>query len=140
VADADGAFERFVRQHATSLLRTAWLLTGERAAAEDLLQDTFTRLYPKWSRVTGAQAPLAYVRRCLLNEYLGGHRRRSPTVVEFLDADDGRSVSDIGDGVATHDATMRLLRPLPERQRVAVILRFFHEMPDADIAAHLGCR
>lgn len=49
----------FVREHSTNLLRTGYLLTGDRAAAEDLLQDTFARLYPRWSRVANADAPLA---------------------------------------------------------------------------------
>ena len=145
MANPEGAFDDlefdvFVRDHATSLLRTSWLLTGERDAAEDLLQDTLTRLYPKWSRVSGSQTPLAYVRRCLLNEYLGGRRRRSATFVEFLDRDDARSVPDIGDGVASRDATVRLLRLLPERQRSAVVLRYFHDLGDADIADQLHCR
>jgi RNA polymerase sigma-70 factor (sigma-E family) len=144
VGEAGSSFELFVREHATSLLRTSFLLTGDLGAAEDLVQDTLTRLYPKWTRVTEAQAPLAYVRRCLTNEYLGGRRRGSPRLVELVvDADGGASgdaVPDVGDGVAAYDATIRLLRTLSERQRTALVLRYFHGMDDTEIAELLGCR
>ena len=74
--DAAG-FSMFVRQHSTTLLRAAYLLTGDRGAAEELLQDTLVRLYPQWSRVQAADVPMAYVRRSLTNNFLNGRRRHS---------------------------------------------------------------
>lgn len=133
-------FEAFVREHATSLLRTSFLLTGNAASAEDLLQETLTRLYPKWSRVADADAPVAYVRRCLTNEYLGARRRRTVSIVGYAVTDDVEPVPDVGDEVASRDETMRMLGVLSERQRAAVVLRYFHGMGDIDIAGLLGCR
>ena len=81
--DAAG-FTTFVRQHSTTLLRAAYLLTGDRGAAEELVQDTLVRLYPQWSRVQAADVPLAYVRRCLTNNFLNS-RRRAGREVLFAD-------------------------------------------------------
>jgi RNA polymerase sigma-70 factor (sigma-E family) len=137
---ADSSFEAFVREHSTSLLRTSYLLTGEVAAAEDLLQDAFVRLYPNWGRVTGARAPMAYVRRCLLNEYLNARRRGGVQIVDVDVAEDADPAPDLVDGVAARDETTRLLAVLSERQRAAVVLRYYHALDDTEIAETLGCR
>ena len=71
----DVGFAGFVREHTPALLRTAYLLTGNAQSAEELVQDTFVRLYPKWDRVAGADVPLAYVRRSLTNGYINYQRR-----------------------------------------------------------------
>jgi RNA polymerase sigma-70 factor (sigma-E family) len=134
------SFESFVREHSTSLLRTSFLLTGDRARAEDLLQDALTRLYPNWYRVDAAQAPVAYVRRCLLNEYLNSRRRQTVAVVEFEVGDYAGSVPDLVDGLADRDEATRLLRRLNDKQRAAVVLRYFHSLTDTEIATMLGCR
>ncbi len=68
----DDAFERFVREHTATLHRTAFLLTGNRYLAEELLQETLSRLYPKWQQVMDADAALAYVRRSLVNRFVSG--------------------------------------------------------------------
>jgi RNA polymerase sigma-70 factor (sigma-E family) len=134
------SFEVFVREHSTNLLRTSFLLTGDLGRAEDLLQDVLTRLYPNWYRVDTAEAPVAYVRRCLLNEYLNSRRRRTVQLVDFDLRDHPGSVPDLVDGLADRDETTRLLTRLNDRQRAAVILRYFHSLSDSEIAAMLGCR
>lgn len=140
MTDAKTLFERFVREHATNLLRTSFLLTGDRASAEDLLQETLTKLYPKWSRVLAAEAPVAYVRRCLTNEFLGARRRRTITLVGYVTDEQPDYLPDVGDEIANRDTTMRMLRALSERQRAAIVLRYFHDMDDAEIAELLSCR
>ena len=139
MAQPTSSFENFVREHSTSLLRTSYLLTGDINSAEDLLQDALTRLYPNWARVTEAQAPVAYVRRCLLNEYLNARRRRTVQVVD-VDAAATDQRPDFVEGVAARDETARLLAVLSERQRAAVVLRYFHSLDDTEIAETLGCR
>jgi len=133
-------FETFVREQSTGLLQTSFLLTGDLASAEDLLQETLTRLYPNWSRVDGADTPVAYVRRCLLNEYLNSRRRPTLPVIDFALRNRPGPESDLEDTVADHDQTTRLLRRLNERQRAAVVLRYFHALSDTEIATMLGCR
>src|SRR4051794_21728172 len=134
------SFEAFLREHSTSLLRTGYLLTGDLSAAEDLLSDVLVRLYPKWERVAAAEAPVAYVRRSLLNEYLNARRRRSVQLVD-IDVDHGAATTrDVVEGIAARDEATRLLTVLSERQRAAIVLRYFHDLDDNQIADTLGCR
>jgi len=110
--DKDQSFVEFTRVNYTSLFRTAVLLTGSFAAGEDLVQDTLTRLYPSWWRVDAADLPLAYVRKSLTNRFLTSRR-----------------------GFA-----VQLLAHLSQRQRAAIVMRFFHDMDDEEIAVSIGCR
>jgi RNA polymerase sigma-70 factor (sigma-E family) len=138
--DNDALFARFVREQTPTLLRSAYLLTGSTATAEDLVQDTLLRLLPKWDRVVAADAPMAYVRRSLLNGFLNQRRRSwsSELVIDELpDRVDGR---DAGVDVTNRDLVWRLLATLPDRQRAALVMRFFEDLADQEIAASLGCR
>ncbi|HEY3736595.1 MAG TPA: SigE family RNA polymerase sigma factor [Jatrophihabitans sp.] len=133
-------FTAFVRANTSALLRTAYLLTGSAGAAEELVQDTLSRLYPKWSKVEAADAPLAYVRRSLANNFVNSRRRMSSheLVVEFLpERADG---IDANGALDDRDEIWRLLVTLTERQRAAIVLRYFHDLPDEEIAESLGCR
>lgn len=138
--DGERDFTRFVQAHTSSLLRTAYLLTGDAPAAEELVQETLVRLYPKWVLVQAADVPLAYVRRSVANGFVNHTRRasRRETSVEFLPerADD----RDLPGQFDDREQLWALLRDLPQRQRAALVLRFFHDLPDDEIAAALGCR
>ncbi|MCL2780753.1 MAG: SigE family RNA polymerase sigma factor [Actinomycetia bacterium] len=134
------AFAQFVREQTPALLRSAYLLTGDRLEAEELVQDTLARLYPKWARVQRATVPLAYVRRCLANGFVnskrGGARREL-----LVDLPPERPFgTDIATAVADGDQVWRLLATLAPRQRAALVLRYFHGATDAEIAEALGCR
>ena len=97
---AELAFEQFVRQHTPTLFSTAFLLTGDRYRAEELLQDTLVRLYPKWSSVAGADAPVAYVRRSIANRYVS--MRRSPQSRAMALRSSVSSSNDSGGGGASN--------------------------------------
>jgi RNA polymerase sigma-70 factor (sigma-E family) len=133
-------FTRFVREHTADLLRTGYLLTGDGSAAEELVQETLVRLYPKWHLVEAADAPLAYVRRSLANGFVNHTRRasRREFAVEFLP--EGIDDDDRSSQLADRDEIWAMLRTLPERQRAALVLRYFHDLPDDEIGAALGCR
>ena len=132
-------FTGFVRTHTPALLRTAYLLTGTSGAAEELVQDTLVRLYPKWSKVEAAELPLAYVRRSLANAYVNQHRRhRRELVVELVP--EGVDAADANARFDDRDEVWALLRTLPDRQRAALVLRYFHDLPDEEIARALDCR
>jgi RNA polymerase sigma-70 factor (sigma-E family) len=138
--DNDAMFAQFVRDQTSTLLRSAYLLTGNSVAAEDLVQETFVRLFPKWDRVQAADVPMAYVRRSMVNGFLNQRRRpasRELVVDEVPERIDGR---DIGAEVTNRDLVWRLLTTLPDRQRVALVMRFFDDLADEDIAKSLGCR
>ena len=133
-------FTRFVREHTAELLRTGYLLTGDGGAAEELVQDTLVRLFPKWHLVAQADVPLAYVRRSLANGFVNHTRRasRREFAVEILpeDIDHHDSPGQLDD----RDEIWTMLRTLPDRQRAALVLRYFHDLPDDEIGAALGCR
>lgn len=133
-------FASFVRTNTPSLLRTAYLITGSSSAAEELVQDTLVRLYPKWGRVEAAEQPLAYVRRCLVNGHLNQRRRGSASEI-VLDVLPERSDSiDSMAVVGDRDQIWRLLATVPDRARTALVLRYFHDMTDAQIAELIGAR
>src|SRR6266550_358776 len=111
-------FDDFVRTHVPALLRTAFLLTGgDGPAAEDAVQETLTRLYPRWARVQQADHPLAYVRRSLINTYLNSVRSTSAREFVALDSADRGAGGDMTEAVGDRDQIRRLIRQLPERQR-----------------------
>jgi RNA polymerase sigma-70 factor (sigma-E family) len=138
--DVERDFARFVRAHTSSLVRTAYLLTGNGVAAEELVQDTLVRLYPKWHLVQAAEVPLAYVRRSVANGFVNQTRRasRRELSVEFLPErpDEHDRPGQLDD----RDELWALLRELPERQRAALVLRYFDDLSDDEIGAALGCR
>lgn len=136
----DVEFSTFVRTHSTALLRSAYLLTGDRQAAEELLQDTFARLYPQWSRVSQAEVPIAYVRRSLTNNFLNGRRRRSASDLLFADPPERGYDPDLAARLSDRDLVRNLLDSLPPKQRAVLVLRFFDDLSDAQIAADVGCR
>lgn len=140
-ADREVGFEAYVGSRQHSLLRTAFLLTGEAQAAEDLLQTALARLYLAWGRVRRDGALDAYVRRIMVNEYTTWWRRawrRRETIVELVEdraATDGPDQ----DELAERDAVWRVVGELPPRQRAAVVLRYYEDLSEAETAALLGC-
>lgn len=141
-ADADQEFSEFVRGRSTALLRTAVLLTGgDRGHAEDLLQGVLERMYVRWRRID--TSPEAYARRALVhasvNRWRG--RRRRPEL-PLLGAAGGPEPPAPGDPAATvdlRDALVRELLRLPPRQRAVLVLRYLDDLPEAEVAAALGC-
>ena len=106
-------FEAFVHAQAPHLLRTAFLLTGDRGHAEDLLQQALERTARRWSRLAGA--PEAYARVVIVNLARDRWRRRKARVAEapIIDATDAIDDHDHADHVATRDALVTALRMLP---------------------------
>ncbi|MGI8679871.1 MAG: SigE family RNA polymerase sigma factor [Jatrophihabitans sp.] len=133
-------FTEFVREHTSALLRTAYLLTGSALGAEELVQDTLVRLYPKWDRVAEADVPLAYVRRSLSNACINQHRRASRREFAYADVPETMDQYDATVQLADRDEIWAGLAELPQRQRAALVLRFFEDLDDADTADALGCR
>jgi RNA polymerase sigma-70 factor (sigma-E family) len=140
VQDDDAVFAAFVHAYSGALFKTAFLLTGGAGDAEELLQETLARLYAKWWKVAAADNPLAYVRRALANAFVSQRRRprsQDVSLSQLLEAVDERDPYGV---VADRDLLWRLLGALSARQRAAVVLRYFHDLSDVEIAAVLGCR
>lgn len=129
-------FDDFVRARSTGLLRVAYLLTGDRHAAEDLLQDVLEQMYVRWRRI--GDAPEAYARRALVNRSVNRWRRFTRRPEAPLGRHD-RPAPDHSEDVVVRDAVVAALRDLPPRQRAAVVLRYLDDLPVHEVAAALGC-
>jgi RNA polymerase sigma-70 factor (sigma-E family) len=133
-------FEVFVDARSAGLFRTALLLTGrDWAAAEDLLQLCLERTYRHWNRIARqGSEPEAYARQILVNaanDRWRGLRRRPESPLGQADA----RLPDAADQLVARDLVLRALATLPPRQRAAVVLRYFDDLDDTQIAAALGC-
>ncbi|MFT3872420.1 MAG: SigE family RNA polymerase sigma factor [Nocardioides sp.] len=122
-----------------ALLRLAVMLSGDAEQAEDLVQSTLLRTQRHASRIIAMESPAAYLRRALVNEYLSWRRslRRRPPPLALSAAlpTDQDPVVRIGQ----RDLVWRLLAELPRRQRAVLALRYYEDLPDAEIAKVLGC-
>ncbi|MCW2523585.1 MAG: putative polymerase ECF-subfamily sigma factor [Frankiales bacterium] len=140
----DERYAAFVRAQTDSLLKTAYLLTRNGPDAEELVQDSLVWLYPRWAQVEGAEHQLAYVRKALVNRFLAVNRRMSSSEVRFDESFNSvievRPVRDETADIDERDVMWRELGVLSERQRAAIVLRFFHDLADAEVALALDCR
>ncbi|MFC6021175.1 SigE family RNA polymerase sigma factor [Plantactinospora solaniradicis] len=135
--DSRGAeFDDFVRTRSVTLLRVAYLLTGDRHEAEDLLQEVLEQVYVHWRRVR--TVPEAYARRALINRAASRWRRRARRPERAL-GDLDPSAPDGTENVLLRELVVAALRALPHRQRAAVVLRFLEDLSVADVAAALDC-
>lgn len=128
IGEAEG-FEALYRDNYRKLVQLAYLLTQSAETADDLVQDVFARIFPKWQRL---EDPAPYLRRCVVNAANSWHRRLR---LERL-----RSAN-VEESAALHaDELFDVLAQLPARQRSAVVLRFYEGLTDAEVAVVLGCR
>ncbi|GAB3196591.1 SigE family RNA polymerase sigma factor [Nocardioides hungaricus] len=130
-----------VTAHAPALLRLAVMLTGSAADAEDLLQASLLRAARHGDRVAAMTAPAAYLRKVLLNEH-HSHGRRLSRRVRTVSSEDvtAEPVAPAGvDTVDLRDEAWRWLATLRPRQRAVLVLRYYEDLPDAEIAGLLGC-
>ena len=129
-------FREFVAARSAALLRTAYLLAGDWATAEDLLQTALTKTYLAWKRLGEIEAVEPYARRVLVNTATSWWRRRwhgeRPT--EILPE---RAAPDQIDEQLERDALWRHVKALPARQRAVLVLRFYEDMTEAQTAALL---
>ena len=135
-------FERFVQTRSVGLLRTAYLLTGDRHLAEDLLQDCLSRLAQHWESVQRQGNPEAYARRALYHRAVDGWRARlrRPTLVAPA-AEDTVHRTDTADQFADSDQRLLLkdaLARLTPKQRAVLVLRFYEDRTETETAAILG--
>ena len=134
------AFREYVVARSPALLRTAYLITGNRADAEDLLQTALAKTYLAWGRIRERESTDAYVRRVLVNTHTSFWRkRRQAIVVPYSDVPEPARRDDREDGADLHEALWRALTTLPPRMRAAVVLRYYEEMSEAEAADVLGC-
>ncbi|MFL6110893.1 MAG: SigE family RNA polymerase sigma factor [Catenulispora sp.] len=135
--DIDTEFQHYMAARWPALVRTAYLLTGDQHLAEDLAQSTLTKVYASWRRVRRADDIDAYVRRVLVNT--NASRFRKHRVAEHLtavpyDATGHEPHADL----AQRSALMAALAGLPKRQRAVVVLRYWEDLSEREVADVLG--
>jgi RNA polymerase sigma-70 factor (sigma-E family) len=132
-------FSDFVTARANHLYRQAWLLTGSRPAAEDLVQTALTKAYAAWSRVRRADDPVAYVHGVLMKSFLSDRRRRSNGEVPVADPrTDADGLADPSEAHVERLALVGSLATLSRTDRAVVVLRYWDDRSVAETAATLG--
>lgn len=130
-------FEEYAGAAWPSLYRYAYLLTGSHADAEDIAQQTLLKAHRSWARVQGSDSPAAYLRRMLTNTYLSDRRPKGRRLEVLTDAppERGQAPSNVEERLALwpHIAS------LPPRQRAVVVLRYYEDLSEQQIADVLGC-
>jgi len=131
-------FEEYAAGGWPSLYRYAYLLAGNHADAEDLAQQTLLKAYRSWSRVTASDSPTAYLRRTLTNTYLSQRRPKKRRLEVLTDEplETGRTPID---GPEDHLTLWPHVKALPPRQRAVIVLRYYEDLTEPEIADVLDC-
>ena len=132
-------FREYVAARQAHLFRAALLLTGHRQDAEDLLQAALTKLAGRWHTIRRTGSPDAYVRTTMYHQWISWWRRHRHGREYAVDAVPDKS----GGGDLAHDSALRLalaevLRQLTPRQRAVIVLRYYEDLPESDVARILG--
>ena len=132
------AFDAMLDAHARGLLRTAFLLTGDAHLAEDLLQTALVKTWTRWHTIADVERAPAYVRSVMATTSVAWWRRRWRAEVPTRDVPDTPG-GDAYAAVHQRDQIARALARLTPRQRATVVLRFYEDLPESEVATALGC-
>ena len=144
-SEAASSVTALYAEHALGLVRLAVVMTGDRNYAEDIVQEAFLGLYRRWGRLPDTSAPLAYVRVSVLNGCRTTLRRRArlgplSPLRETADGAGQHAESAEARALLSEEqrAVATALRNLPRRQREALVLRYYLDLPDSEIAAAMS--
>ncbi len=132
-------FGEFVHGRGRALLRFAYVLCGDAHLAEDLVQEVLARLHRRWDRITAMDNAEAYVRTAIVRQFLSWRRRRAYREAVLADLPERAGGDEPQQQVVARDQVWRLLHGLPRAQRAVLVLRFYLDLPDDEIAALLDC-
>lgn len=134
-----GSFATVFSEHHRRAVRLAYLLTSDADQAEDIVAEAFAKVYVRWSKGEVRDVG-AYLRRAVANEANSKLRRRYlERMVTQRRSGDDRGVRRVDDGAADRDEVWGAIQRLPDRQRKAVVLRYYEDLSEADTAEMLGC-
>jgi RNA polymerase sigma-70 factor (sigma-E family) len=136
--EAEG-FAQFVTARERALQRTAVLLTGDWALAEDLVQTALAKTWPRWERISARDDPELYVRRVMVNTWATWWRRRWRGEQASAAVPEGPARGDVAAEVAMRMAVRDALGSLTRRQRAVLVLRVADDLSEAQVAQLLGC-
>lgn len=132
-------FEDFVRAAGPDLVRFARVVTGDSHRGEDAAQAALAKALPRWGRIEQLDDPVNYVKKMIVNGELSWRRRLSFREVVVDEVPAGPPAADFADATVRRQVLLQRVRALPPRQRAAVALRFYEDLPDGEIARLLGC-
>ncbi len=138
MSSRDAEFAEFFRATWPRLFRTTYAVAGNRSLAEDALQSAFANAYSAWDRVQAAAHPEAYVRRMAVNEVLSVLRRPWFRSERSTEAPEPAPLPSSEDRTVDRDAVWRAVCALPPRQRAVVVLRYYEDLSEAEIAEAMG--
>ena len=141
VGGCQDAVTALYQVHAVGLIRLAVIMTGDRQAAEDVVQEAFCGLFRRWAHLADKDKALSYVRSCALNgcrselrRRIRNERRAARDTVP-ADAESAEYAALVGE---EHREVLAALRRLPDRQREALVLRFYLDLSEPEVAAAMG--
>jgi RNA polymerase sigma-70 factor (sigma-E family) len=132
-------FEEFARTRLPAVLAFATVLSGQRATAEDLAQEVLIKAHARWDHIGRLDRPELYVRKMVLNEFLSWRRKSWRLIPSGGNRLADASEPDPAAGYAEHAAMLAEIARLPRRQRAVLVLRYYEDRSDAEIAEMLGC-
>ncbi|MBA2774568.1 MAG: SigE family RNA polymerase sigma factor [Nocardioidaceae bacterium] len=133
------AFAEFAAARSGALFRAAYLMVGDHALAEDLLQEALTKTYVAWPRLHDINNAEAYTRKAITTTAISWWRRKSWHNEKPRGDVPERGHAGHGDDIAERDRMWRELQNLAPRQRAAIVLRYYEDLTEAQTAAALGC-
>jgi RNA polymerase sigma-70 factor (sigma-E family) len=131
--------DTFLAARWSSLFRLACLLTGSPAEADDLLQESFVKVYLRWTKISRTQLPEAYVRRMMVNTLVSRSRRPFHRRELLAGTVTAAAVASQEDVVLDRAEVWPLVCALPVRQRAVIVLRYYEDLSEREIADVLGC-
>jgi RNA polymerase sigma-70 factor (sigma-E family) len=134
----DDRFREFVVTRSRALQRTAYLLTGNWETARDLVQTALARAWPRWNRTDWPELPEAYVKRIMVTTYATWWRRRWRAEIPTGELPDQPADDDPFGQVDLHTPILTALAALPRKQRTIVVLRYFDDLTEAEVARLMG--
>jgi RNA polymerase sigma-70 factor (sigma-E family) len=127
-----------VRNNSLGLTRFAYLVTGDRVGAEDVVQDVFMSMHRRFGSILELENPHGYAQRSIINAHISWLRRRRPREL-LIDEVPEQPVAARADS-ETNDEVWDAVSGLARKQRIVLVLRYYEGFSDREIAAMLGCR
>lgn len=137
-AEEEQEFREFVTARWHTLVRSAYLITGDHGNAEDLVQAALEKVHRRWGRIQNRDAPEIYVRRAMVNQAISWRRKRRIHEVALSPAHETAAPDDYA-AYESRDALWKAMATLPPRTRVVLILRYFDDLSEQEAARVMDC-
>lgn len=135
----DEGIEALFEAHYPGLCRLAYLILGDRRSAEEVVMDAFVRTFSAWGRIRNVERSDAYLRRVVVNLCRTQVRRGGGIEEPLIDSGDPQETGRTESGSDSAMDVWRAVQLLPRRQRITIVLRYYQDLPETEIATLMGC-